>query len=72
MMSHWRREKLTPGIYDEPISQQLHRELVAVAEQFVVHRHSATARTLLSNRCCQRTSSTTTSTYEAPRSCRNR
>ena len=47
-MSHWRREQLTPGIYDEPISQHLHRQLAAVAEQYVVHRHASTAAELAS------------------------
>ena len=41
-MSNWRRPQLSPGIYDEPISQHLQEQLAGLTSAFRVERHAST------------------------------
>ena len=45
-MSNWRRESLSPGIYDEPISERVEQQLAELSERFEVHRRHATGAEL--------------------------
>lgn len=42
-MTMWRRTQLTPGVYDEPITERLREQIDALGSQLVAHQQPATA-----------------------------